>query len=285
MGEKVKIIECPRDAMQGLKKIIPTEVKSAYLKKLLGVGFHTLDFGSFVSPKLVPQMKDTPEVLGQLPKNDSRTRLLAIVANIRGAEMALKFDQVDYLGFPLSLSATFQMRNTNKSMVEAMDTLKEIHRIGKEKGKDLVVYLSMGFGNPYGEDYSIKSVTSAVKELSVEGISIIALSDTIGVATPELIYEVVSEQISHFPDIEWGVHFHSRCGEEEEKILAALEAGCRRFDGAILGFGGCPMANDDLVGNIPTEKLVMVLKSKGFETGINEAALNEALEMAQQVFH
>ncbi|MEX0884656.1 MAG: hydroxymethylglutaryl-CoA lyase [Cyclobacteriaceae bacterium] len=285
MGEKIKIIECPRDAMQGLEKIIPTEIKSAYFNRLLSVGFHTLDFGSFVSHKLVPQMKDTTEVLDQIQKGNTNTRLLAIVANTRGAEMAIQFDKVYYLGFPLSLSATFQMRNTNKTIEEAMDTVKEIHRIGKEKGRVLVVYLSMGFGNPYGEDYSIKAVTSAVEALSASGISVIALSDTIGTATPKLIRDVVAEQVSHFPDIEWGVHLHSRSGEEEDKILAALEAGCRRFDGAILGFGGCPMANDDLVGNIPTEQLVRIVKSKGFETGIDEAALNEALKMAQQIFH
>ena len=281
----MKIIECPRDAMQGLQRMVPTGTKTEYLNQLMNVGFHTLDFGSFVSPKVMPQMRDTPEVLVNLNSRKSLTHLLAIVANTRGAEMALEFGEVHFLGFPLSISSTFQKRNTNKSIEQAIKEVYDIHLRCKDKGKELVVYLSMGFGNPYGEAYDPEMVTSIVENLVKSGISIFAISDTVGLADAALIYKVVAEQVIQFPEIEFGVHLHSRQGEEKDKIMAALDAGCRRFDGAILGFGGCPMAKDDLVGNLPTEKLVKIVEAEGFTTGINHQHLDVAVRMAKQVFH
>lgn len=285
MEEKVKIIECPRDAMQGMQHMVPSATKSDYLNQLMNVGFHTLDFGSFVSPKVVPQMRDTAEVLVNLKSEKSSTHLLAIVANTRGADIALEFGKVRFLGFPLSISATFQKRNTNKSIEEAIMEVNDIHLRCKEQGKELVVYLSMGFGNPYGEAYDPEMVTTIVAKLVKSGISIFALSDTVGQADSALIHKVVTEQVAQFPKIEFGLHLHSRKGEEKDKITAALEAGCRRFDGAILGFGGCPMAKDDLVGNISTEKLVKIVEAEGFTTGINHQHMDAAVSMAKQVFH
>lgn len=281
----VKIIECPRDALQGLERFIPTHKKVAYINSLLEVGFDTIDFGSFVSPKAIPQMRDTGEVVSQLIAKPNRSKLLAIVANQRGAKTATGVDKIDQLGFPLSVSETFQRRNTNKSIEEAIDQVQAIHSLCQETGKQLVVYLSMGFGNPYGDPYSPELVAGFVKKLEGIGISVIAFSDTIGVAAPKAIFDLLTDHISVFPHIEFGVHLHSRPGEEKEKIHAALEAGCRRFDGALLGFGGCPMAKDELVGNLATEILIGILEKKGYVLNLDKEALKKAENMATALFY
>ncbi|WP_194774780.1 hydroxymethylglutaryl-CoA lyase [Pararhodonellum marinum] len=280
----IKLIECPRDAMQGLPGFIDTAIKAAYINQLLQVGFDTVDFGSFVSPKAIPQMRDTAEVLDLLDLFNSKSKLLAIVANTRGAEDALQFDQIDYLGFPLSVSENFQQRNTNKSISEALITVEEIQNLCETKGKTLVTYLSMGFGNPYGEDFSPEILASFVSRLSDLDIKIISLSDTIGVAEPESIRSIFKTNIESFPEIEFGAHFHSTPESMKEKVLAGLEGGCRRFDGAIKGFGGCPMAKDDLVGNLATEHLIAVLENKGHELNLDKNEFSEAMKLAQVVF-
>lgn len=256
----MKVIECPRDAMQGLHDFIPTEKKAAYINQLLKVGFDTIDFGSFVSPKAIPQMRDTAEVLGQLDLSSTSSKLLAIIANLRGAEQAVNFDEITYLGFPLSISETFQQRNTNKSIGEAMTQLAEIQNLCVKHGKKLVTYISMGFGNPYGEEFNQEIIESFVSRLHELEISIISLSDTIGVADSQIIKNIFNSSIIAYPTIEFGAHFHSTPEKAREKIESALEAGCIRFDSAIKGFGGCPMAKDDLTGNIATEKLLSILE-------------------------
>lgn len=280
----MKLIECPRDAMQGLTTFIPTEVKVQYLNKLLTVGFDTIDFGSFVSPKAIPQMKDTAEVIQQLEMSGSRSKLLAIVANTRGAEEASSYDKVAYLGFPLSISETFQRRNTNKSIIEALNTLEEIQNVCVKKNKTLVTYISMGFGNPYNDPYDADIVGQFADILSTLGIKIISLADTIGVSTPESITYLFSTLSKQFPQIELGVHLHSNPATALEKIEAAYNAGCRRFDGALRGYGGCPMAKDELVGNIATETILGFLKGKGIKTGIDEKAFSDAMDEAGRVF-
>ncbi|MES2733173.1 MAG: hydroxymethylglutaryl-CoA lyase [Bacteroidota bacterium] len=280
----MKIIECPRDAMQGLHDFIPTEWKAAYLNVLLQVGFDTLDFGSFVSPKAIPQMRDTAEVLEQLKLETTATKLLAIIANLRGAEQASSFGQITYLGFPLSVSETFQQRNTNKSIAEAWREIEQMQRLCQQHNKQLIVYLSMGFGNPYGDRYSPEIVVAQVAQLAELGVSIVAPSDTVGNASPESIDRLFRQLIAAFPAIEFGAHLHSIPHTVTEKIDAAYQAGCRRFDGAIKGFGGCPMATDELTGNIPTEQLIAILESKGLDLKLDKSTFEQAYHLADQVF-
>lgn len=280
----MKIIECPRDAMQGLESFIPTDQKIAYINALLEVGFDTIDFGSFVSAKAIPQMKDTREVLAGINWRKSKSKLLAIVANTRGAEEASAFEGITYLGFPLSISETFQQRNTNKSIAEALSTLEEIQTICDSTGKKLVTYISMGFGNPYGDPYEINLVANFVDIIKTIGSRIISLSDTIGVSNPENITYLFSNLSKQFPEIELGAHLHSNPATSREKIDAAFNAGCRRFDGAIRGFGGCPMAKDELVGNMATETILAYLKEKGISTALDESAFAKAVALADKTF-
>ncbi|MCH7398403.1 hydroxymethylglutaryl-CoA lyase [Belliella sp. DSM 107340] len=280
----IKLIECPRDAMQGFPDFIDTAIKAAYINQLLQVGFDTIDFGSFVSPKAIPQMRDTADVLDLLDLFDSKSKLLAIIANTRGAEDALVFEQIDYLGFPLSISETFQQRNTNKSIQEALHSVEEIQNLAEVKGKTLVTYLSMGFGNPYGDAYSPELVAEFVEKLDGMGIKIISFADTVGSANPELIQKLFEVNIQAFPHIEFGAHLHSKPEDVEQKVKAALKAGCVRFDAALKGFGGCPMAKDDLVGNIATESLIKVLEKCGQSFEINKLEFNEAMKIANVVF-
>lgn len=280
----MKLIECPRDAMQGLASFISTEKKAAYINQLLKVGFDTIDFGSFVSPKAIPQLRDTAEVLAQLDLSSSRSKLLAIIANVRGASDALAHPQISYLGFPLSLSETFQLRNTNKSIAEALTEVNQIQELCSQKGKELVVYLSMGFGNPYGDPYNEMVVAEFSGKLFQQGVRIISLADTVGVSAPDQIRFLFKTLIREYPQIEFGAHLHSTPSKSIEKIEAALESGCQRFDGAIKGFGGCPMANDELVGNLATETILSFLKMKGAQPAIDENEFAKALTMADSVF-
>ena len=254
---KVKIIECPRDAMQGIKShFIPTHKKSLYLNSLLKVGFDTIDFGSFVSPKAIPQMRDTAAVLSKLDLSKTTSKLLAIIANIRGAHDATQFEEIDYLGYPFSISENFQMRNTHKTIAESIVTLDEILNIASKTNKEVVAYLSMGFGNPYGDPWNVDIVAKWTEKMSQMGVKILSLSDTVGSSTPEVIHHLFSNLIPAYPTIEFGAHLHTTPDKWYEKVDAAYKAGCNRFDGAIKGFGGCPMAKDDLTGNMPTEKLL-----------------------------
>ena len=258
---KIKIIECPRDAMQGIKDFIPTATKVDYIQSLLSVGFDTIDFGSFVSPKVIPQMIDTAEVLSNLDLSNTRSKLLAIIANTRGAEDASMYKNIDYLGFPFSISENFQMRNTHKTIAQSVVTLNEILNIADQSNKEVVVYISMGFGNPYGDPWSVEIVGDWTERLSKMGIKILSLSDTIGSSNPENINYLFSHLIPKYPMIEFGAHLHTTPTTWFEKVDAAYKAGCRRFDGAIQGFGGCPMAKDELTGNMPTEQLLKYFKS------------------------
>jgi hydroxymethylglutaryl-CoA lyase len=278
----MKLIECPRDAMQGIHTFIPTEKKVHYINSLLEVGFDTLDFGSFVSPKAIPQLRDTVEVLSQLKVSD--TKLLAIVANTRGAEEASQHDRITYLGFPLSISETFQQRNTNKSIAEALNTLDEIQQICLQSNKVLVTYISMGFGNPYGDLYSVDHVLKMTDVLATMGVAIVSLADTIGVSQPEQIENLYSLAVKNFPSIEFGAHLHSSPQKAWEKIAAAYQAGCQRFDGALKGFGGCPMAEDELVGNLATETILSFLDSKQAAPDLNRDAFSEAMKIVDDVF-
>ena len=280
----IKIIECPRDAMQGIPYFIPTDKKVAYINSLLKVGFDTIDFGSFVSPRAIPQMRDTVEVLEQLDLEGSKSKLLAIVANRRGAEDAVQFSQISYLGFPLSLSETFQQRNTNKSIAEAFELLEDIQNLCQKRTKVLVVYLSMGFGNPYGDPYDVGVVEEFVEKLKEIGVKIVSLSDTIASAGPEDIKFLFGQIRSGFPSLELGLHLHTQRNEAYKKVKAAYEAGCRRIDGALLGFGGCPMAKDELVGNLPTEEIVRYLAENHVPVGIDTVALQQSLQLASGVF-
>ncbi|UJP64426.1 hydroxymethylglutaryl-CoA lyase [Mongoliitalea daihaiensis] len=281
----IKLIECPRDAMQGLPGFIDTSIKAAYINQLLQVGFDTIDFGSFVSPKAIPQMRDTGDVLDQLDLFGTHSKLLAIVANLRGAEDACQFEQIDYLGFPLSVSETFQQRNTNKSIADALQAVEEIQNLCEIKGKRLVTYLSMGFGNPYGDPYSPELVASFVQKLVDLDIEIISFADTTGTASPELIGSLYHVNAQAFPTIEFGLHLHTQAHELAPKINAALAAGCTRFDGALKGFGGCPMAKDELVGNVATEQLIAILEAKGYQLGLKTDEFAEAMKLAQVVFN
>jgi hydroxymethylglutaryl-CoA lyase len=282
---QVKLIECPRDAMQGIKEFIPTDVKVRYLNKLLQVGFDTIDIGSFVSPRAIPQMADTAEVLSKLDRSGSRSELLVIVANERGAEQAAAEGSVSYLGYPFSISETFQQRNTNTSIEGSWGRTVEIAQIAKGTGKELVVYISMAFGNPYGDawsaDVALHWVTRLVEEL---GVKIIALSDTVGVAKPEDIGTMFNALIPAMPQVGFGAHLHASPMNWKEKTQAAWDAGCRRFDGAIKGFGGCPMAEDELVGNLQTELFVRELEGRGVRTGLDLMRLDAAVEEAGRVF-
>ncbi|MEQ9290592.1 MAG: hydroxymethylglutaryl-CoA lyase [Cyclobacteriaceae bacterium] len=280
----MKLIECPRDAIQGLEGFVPTHLKTGYINKLLKVGFDTIDFGSFVSPKAIPQLKDTAEVLNGLDLSDTRSKLLAIVANLRGAQDAAVFQEIDYLGFPLSLSETFQQKNTNKSIAEAFDALRNIQEVCIKSGKTLVTYISMGFGNPFGDPYEMAYVSEFVEKLKQMEVTIVSLADTVGVSNPQniqLLFKTITQQ---FPQIEFGVHLHSDLDSSIEKIDAAYKSGCRRFDGAINGFGGCPMAEDKLVGNIATEKIIQYLEGFDHQLGIDFKALDEAMNFAPQIF-
>jgi hydroxymethylglutaryl-CoA lyase len=277
----MKIIECPRDAMQGIERFIPTGLKIQYINQLLKVGFDTVDFGSFVSPKAVPQMADSAQVYQDL-ENTGKSHLLVIIANRRGAETAASFPDIKYLGFPLSISETFQQRNTNKTIDQAFLLIEEIQKMLSTNEQELVVYLSMGFGNPYGDDYSSTYLLDFVTRLDSLGIRIISLADTIGVATPESIHSVLEQLISTFPHIEFGAHLHSTVDTSREKIEAVYASGCQRIDGALLGFGGCPMAADQLVGNLDTETIIDVLAIS--ENEFNLGAFEKAKLLANQVF-
>jgi hydroxymethylglutaryl-CoA lyase len=279
----IKVIECPRDAMQGLKEFIPTAQKVAYLNSLLKVGFDTLDFGSFVSPKAIPQMRDTAEVLAGLQLTDTRTRLLAIVANTRGAEAAAEFDAISYLGYPFSISETFQQRNTNASIDESLQRVAEIQEVCVRKTKKLVLYISMGFGNPYGDPWNVDIVCKWVDKLVALDIDIFQLSDTIGVAGPDSISYLFSHLIPAYPSVEIGGHFHTLPHAWQEKIEAAYNSGCRRFDGALKGYGGCPMAKDDLTGNMPTEKMIAHLEKKEM-LYLDMDALDRSMALAAAIF-
>jgi hydroxymethylglutaryl-CoA lyase len=280
----VKLIECPRDAMQGLHNFIPTAVKAAYLNQLLQVGFDTLDFGSFVSPKAIPQMRDTAEVLQQLDMTGTRTKLLAIVANLRGAEEACQFEAISYLGYPFSISETFQLRNTNATIAESVDRTKEIQELCLRTGKTLVLYLSMGFGNPYGDPWSAEIVERWVDVLRPEGIRIFSLSDTIGCSNPENIHYLFEQLVPAYPEVEFGAHLHTQPHNWREKIQAAWAGGCRRFDGALRGFGGCPMAKDDLTGNMATENMVFFFDELREPLGLDRSAFARSMNMALEVF-
>jgi hydroxymethylglutaryl-CoA lyase len=280
----MKIIECPRDAMQGLDEFIPTASKIRYINKLLRVGFDTIDFGSFVSPKAIPQLRDTAEVLDQLDWSSSKSSLLAIVANTRGAEDASRFEAIRYLGFPLSISETFQRRNTNKSIAEALDTLNEIRNLCVKSNKKLVTYISMGFGNPYNDPYGVDLVGKFVDVLVTLGSDVISLADTIGASEPSNITYLFSTLTKQYPGVELGAHLHSTPATSREKIEAAYQAGCRRFDGAIKGFGGCPMAKDELVGNLATENIIDYFDSIGQDAGIDKLQFAESLQMADEIF-
>lgn len=283
--EDLKIIECPRDAMQGIKEFIPTTTKIAYINELLKVGFDTIDFGSFVSPKAIPQMKDTASVLDKLELSKTNSKLLAIVANERGAQDASAFEEIDYLGYPFSVSETFQQRNTNTSIEGSLTRLESIQDIAVKSNKKLVVYLSMGFGNPYGDVWNAETVLKWASRLNEDmGIEILALSDTIGISTPGIITSLLNGITPELPNAEIGVHLHTTPDTYHQKLKAAYDAGCRRFDGAIRGFGGCPMAKDELVGNMPTEKMVEYFSNRNIRTNLDLGALERAVQQSNYVF-
>ena len=283
MSPKIKIIECPRDAMQGIKTFIPTQKKVDYIQSLLRVGFDTIDFGSFVSPKAIPQMQDTADVLAQLDLSQTQSKLLAIIANTQGAQIASNHKEIQYLGFPFSISENFQMRNTHKTIAESLVTLQEILDIADASSKEVVAYLSMGFGNPYGDPWNIEIVGEWTERLANMGVKILSLSDTVGSSTPDVITYLFSNLIPKYPKIEFGAHLHTTPDKWHEKVDAAYKAGCIRFDGAIQGFGGCPMAKDDLTGNMPTEKLLSYFTTQKADTNTSpmsfESAHNEATKL------
>ena len=282
--DKLKLIECPRDAMQGIKEFIPTDDKVNYINQLLKVGFDTIDVGSFVSPKAIPQMRDTGEVLDKIDLSDTSSKLLAIVANTRGAYDAVKFEQVDILGYPFSISETFQLRNTNASIEKSLERIADIQSIAIKNKKQLLIYISMGFGNPYGDDWSVEIVEKFASDFDSMGIRLLALSDTIGVSTPDSISYLFSSLIPRFPQIEFGAHLHTTPDKWEEKVHAAYTSGCRRFDGALKGYGGCPMAKDELTGNMPMEKMISYFDENKIPTGLNMGSFNEALKGTTKVF-
>ena len=281
----IQLIECPRDAMQGIHEFIPTEKKIAYINQLLKVGFSTIDFGSFVSPKAIPQMKDTSQLLKHLNLEGSSTKLLAIVANLRGATDACSFDEISFLGFPYSISEEFQKRNTNSSLEESLARIEEIYNLAVNNGKELVVYLSMAFGNPYGEKWHPDLALKWIEKLIMNfGISNIALSDTIGVSNPENISFMFKEVLKEFKTVKFGAHLHTTPETWKEKVKAAINSGCTSFDGALKGFGGCPMAKDELTGNMPTEKIISYIKQENFDHKINNDQLLSALRKASEIF-
>lgn len=280
----VKLIECPRDAMQGWKQFIPTTRKIAYINSLLQVGFDTIDFGSFVSPKSIPQMADTKEVISNLETGNTKTKLLAIIANTRGAEEASVYDPITHLGFPFSVSETFQQRNTNSSIMESLGRVEEIQNLCVKTGKKLVIYISMAFGNPFGDLYDEEIVFEWVNKIVGMDIGIISLADTVGVAGADQVYDITSYLIESLPGTEIGVHLHSTSKNWEEKLDAATKAGCLRFDGALKGIGGCPMANDELVGNMNTEWMIGYFEKHFLSPPLNKDALDESLRMASEIF-
>lgn len=280
----LKLTECPRDAMQGIKAWIPSELKTRYLQALLAVGFDRLDFGSFVSPKAIPQLKDTAEVLAGLDTSKSNTDLLAIVVNLRGAQDAARFKEVKYLGYPFSISETFEQRNTNKSIAQSLDIVKQIQELCVREGKELLLYLSMAFGNPYGDPWNVEVVEEWAEQMSTLGIQHLSLADTAGSADPASIQYLYSNLIPRFPDLDWGAHFHSHPEKRQEKLQAAWDHGCRRFDSAMMGFGGCPFAHDELVGNIATESVLSFSESQSIDLGLNMEAFSEAQTIAREVF-
>ncbi len=276
----IKIVECPRDAMQGISEFIPTEIKIEYINQLLKVGFDTIDFGSFVSPKSIPQLKDTGEVLNGLDLKETKSQLLAIVANKRGASDACNFEEIKYLGYPFSISETFQLRNTNATISESLKRVEEIQNLCNIHNKNMVAYLSMGFGNPYGDEWNVEVVQKWVDVLAGMDIKILSLSDTIGVADGKTISYLFGNLIPPYPDVEFGAHFHTTADSWQEKIEAAFLNGCKRFDGALKGYGGCPMAKDDLTGNMPTENLIYFFNNNEEKLNLNEQALQNALDYA-----
>lgn len=280
----IELVECPRDAMQGIKTWIPTEKKVLYLQALLNCGFHTLDFGSFVSPKAIPQMQDSTEVLAGLNLENTTTKLLAIVANLRGAQAAAEHSPIDFLGYPFSISENFQMRNTHKTIEQSVEVLKDILEVADKSNKEVVTYLSMGFGNPYGDPWNVDIVAEWVERLSALGVGILSLSDTVGSSTPEIIDYLYSDLIPRYPEMQFGAHLHTRPDQWHEKVDAAYKAGCRRFDGAIQGFGGCPMAKDELTGNMPTEKMLSYFNTHDLQTGVDQLAFEAAYNKASDLF-
>lgn len=280
----IKLIECPRDAMQGLKEFIPTETKAKYINQLLKVGFDTIDFGSFVSPKAIPQMRDTAAVLELLDLDNIQTELLAIVANRRGANDAAQFEAIEYLGYPFSISETFQLRNTNATIEESLVRVQQIQDICIKHNKQLLVYISMGFGNPYGDDWNVEIVQKWVDRLVQMDVKYLQLSDTIGVSTPESISYLFSNLLPHYKGVEIGAHLHTEPHNWEEKIEAAYRNGCYRFDGAIKGFGGCPMAKDDLTGNMPMENMLQYFSTHVSDFEVDKTAFSKGMAMALEVF-
>lgn len=284
-SKKIKLIECPRDAIQGIHDFIPTSIKAHYINLLLEVGFDTIDFGSFVSAKAIPQMQDTADLVKQLDLSKTSSQLLAIIANLRGAKQACDFDQITYLGFPFSISETFQLRNTNADISESLFRVEEIQNICISKNKELVIYLSMGFGNPYGDTWSEDILNTYAEKLVALNIKTISLADTTGVSNPEKINQIFPFLQNSFADIEWGMHLHSTPEKSRDKIQAAFEAGCTRFDSALKGFGGCPMAMDKLTGNIPTEIVINYLLEQRIDPGLNLEKWQEALDYSHRVFN
>jgi hydroxymethylglutaryl-CoA lyase len=282
--EKVKIIECPRDAMQGIKEFIPTHLKVQYIQSLLRCGFDTIDFGSFVSPKAIPQMVDTAEVLSKLDLSKTDSKLLAIVANLRGAQSACEHPEIQYLGYPFSISENFQMRNTHKTITQSVALLQEILDLAQKHGKELVVYISMGFGNPYGDPWNVEIVGKWTEKLYNMGVKILSLSDTVGTSDSETIAYLFSNLIPKYPAIEFGAHLHTTPTSWHEKVDAAYKAGCRRFDGAIQGFGGCPMAKDELTGNMPTEKMVSYINTAQSDSNVNAMSFESSYNEATKIF-
>ncbi len=282
--DKIKLIECPRDAMQGIKTPIPTKIKIQYIQSLLRCGFDTIDFGSFVSPKAIPQMADTVEVLQGLDLSSTSSKLLAIIANTRGAQDAALHPEIQYLGYPFSISENFQMRNTHKTIAESVDTLAEILEIANRSNKEVVAYLSMGFGNPYGDPWNVEIVGEWTEKLYGMGVKILSLSDTVGSSTPQVIKHLFSNLIPLYPEIEFGAHLHTTPTSWYEKVDAAYQAGCKRFDGAIQGFGGCPMAKNELTGNMPTERLISYFNTKKRETNVKMTSFESSYNEATKIF-
>lgn len=280
----IQLVECPRDAMQGMHTFIETEKKAAYINSLLKCGFDTIDFGSFVSPKAIPQLRDTADVLSKLELDQTKSKLLAIIANVRGAEDAVQFDEISFLGYPFSISETFQKRNTNASIAESLGRVEEIQKICIAKKKKMVVYISMAFGNPYGDEWNAGIAISWTKRLAEMGIEIIALADTTGVSNPENIRYLFSNIIPAFPEITIGAHLHTTPDSWKEKMEAAYLTGCRRFDHAVKGFGGCPMASDQLTGNMPTERVLEFFAEKNIGTGIDKEAFHSSMILAGETF-
>ena len=283
-SQNIKLVECPRDAMQGWAHFIPTETKIEYINNLLKVGFHTIDFGSFVSPMAIPQMADTKDVICNLELSETDTKLLAIIANERGANDAVKFDKISYLGFPFSISETFQQRNTNSSVEESLKRVEAIQQLCMQNNKELVVYISMGFGNPYGDEYNEEIVIRRTKQIEELGVKIISIADTVGLATANEVETLMQKVMPAFKNIEIGVHLHSAPENRIEKLGAAWNAGCRRFDSALKGIGGCPMAGNDLVGNMDTETMLNYFKKRGEQFDFNESALQQCSMMASEIF-